>query len=79
MQKINIHEAKVHLSRYVDRVLDGETVILCRRNVPVAQLVPIAQPGSQPRPFGLAKGQFEVPDDFDEPLSKEELDAWYGD
>ena len=40
MIKVNIAEAKTHLSRYVERVMAGETVVLCKRNVPGAGRVP---------------------------------------
>ena len=38
MIRVNIHEAKTHLSRYVERLLGGEVIQLCRRNIPVAEL-----------------------------------------
>lgn len=39
MTRVNIHEAKTHLSRYVKRVVKGKTIVVCLRNVPVAELV----------------------------------------
>ncbi len=65
---VSICEAKTHLSRYVRRVGRGERVILCRRNRPVAELRSLPPPPPRElRPIGLAKGQFTVPDDFNDP------------
>lgn len=64
MTTININEAKTHLSRYARMVKSGETIILCDRNIPFAEIRPI-QKGvhhSKKRPLGLLKGQVE----FDE-------------
>ena len=68
MIKLNIHEAKTHLSAYLDRIARGETVILCKRNVPIAEIRPLPQAPRSPRPVGLAKGEFKVPTTFFEPL-----------
>jgi prevent-host-death family protein len=64
--KINVHQAKANLSRYLERVERGETLIICRRNVPVAELRPVraVRPG-RPRPLGLAHGSARMADDFD--------------
>ncbi len=75
MIQVNIQQAKTHLSRYVDRVVAGETVVLCRRNQPVAEIRPLRQPTAEPRPFGLAKGTFSVPPSFFEPLPDDEIAA----
>jgi prevent-host-death family protein len=72
---VNIHEAKTTLSRLVARAEAGEEVILARRNVPVARLVPVAGADAK-RVFGDLHGVFEVPDAFLEPLPDDLLDAW---
>jgi len=71
MIRVNIHAAKTHLSRYLERVLKGESVILCKRNTPVAEIRAIPQASLQQRPIGLAEGMFEIPDEFFEPLPEE--------
>lgn len=58
MIKLNIHEAKTHLSRYLAKLKQGEKIILCKRNVPIAEIVPLPRIGKKPRPIGLAKGEF---------------------
>jgi antitoxin (DNA-binding transcriptional repressor) of toxin-antitoxin stability system len=78
MTRVNIHNAKTHLSRYVERVEEGETFVLCRRNVPVAELRPVAKPTTGRRPIGLAKGTFELTDAFFAPLSDDLLDLFEG-
>lgn len=63
--EVNIHEAKTHLSKLLERVALGEEVIIAKAGTPVAKLVPFDdQP--QTRVFGSARGEFTVPDDFDE-------------
>jgi len=78
MTRVNIHEAKTHLSRYLERVARGESIVLCRRNVPIAELRPIARTRTVRRPIGLAKGAFRVPPEFFEPLPAEVLAAFSG-
>ncbi len=71
MIKINIHEAKTYLSRYLDRLAKGETIILCKRNIPIAEIRPIPTDRTSQRPIGLAKDKFRVPPEFFEPLPPE--------
>ncbi len=78
MIKINVHEAKTHLSRYLARLAKGETIIICNRNVPVAEIRRLPRPRRSARPIGLAKGHFEVPGSFFEPLPEAEIDAFEG-
>lgn len=78
MIKVNIHAAKTHLSRYLARVAAGETVVLCNRNVPVAEIRPVSQRRTNRRPVGLARGTFQIPAEFFEPLSDAELETWTG-
>jgi antitoxin (DNA-binding transcriptional repressor) of toxin-antitoxin stability system len=78
MIKVNIHQAKTHLSRYLARVAGGETIVLCHRNVPVAEIRPLPKRRSAKRPIGLGKGRFKVPPRFFEPLPKAEIEAWAG-
>jgi len=78
MIRLNVQEAKTHLSRYLNRVAEGETVILCRRNVPIAEIRALPQRRRSPRPVGVAKGQIHIPPEFFDPLPDDELDAWEG-
>jgi prevent-host-death family protein len=76
MIRINIHEAKTHLSRYLKRVLKGETILLCKRNVPIAEIRPVGAGRTSRRPIGLAKGQFVIPPEFFEPLPPPVRSVW---
>jgi prevent-host-death family protein len=74
--EVNIHEAKTHLSRLLERVAMGEEVIIAKAGTPVAKLVPLKS--ARPKfKFGSAKGEFVVPDDFNDPLPKEIEDLFY--
>jgi antitoxin (DNA-binding transcriptional repressor) of toxin-antitoxin stability system len=79
MIKINIHEAKTHLSWYLDRLSKGESIILCKRNVPIAEIRPIPQERKSERPIGLAKGKFKFPPAFFEPLPPKIMASFYED
>ena len=71
----NIHEAKTHLSKILERVAGGEDVIIARAGVPVARLVPVVLPSTE-RPLGTEKGRLVVAEDFDAPLPDEMLNAF---
>lgn len=78
MIRLNIHEAKTHLSRYLSLLERGETIVLCKRNVPIAEIRPLPARGDSPRPVGLAKGRVTVPPDFFEPLPPDLIEAFEG-
>jgi prevent-host-death family protein len=64
---INIHEAKTHFSKLLQRVLSGEEVIIAKAGRPVARLMPYT-PAPQSRVPGSASGQVIITPEFDEPL-----------
>ena len=74
--EVNIHEAKTHLSRLLERVALGEEVIIAKAGTPVAKLVPVTH-RKKKRVLGSANGEFTVPDDFNDPLPKEIEDLFY--
>jgi antitoxin (DNA-binding transcriptional repressor) of toxin-antitoxin stability system len=78
MIRLNIHEAKTHLSRYLDRLARGEKILLCKRNVPIAEIRPLPPEHSSRRPMGLARGAFDVQPSFFEPLPDELTAAFRG-
>ncbi len=79
MIKLNIHEAKTHLSRYLERLRKGETIILCKRNTPIAEIRPLPLPRTKKRPIGLAKGELMVPPSFFEAIPEEIIKGFEGD
>ncbi len=78
MIKVNIRQAKTHLSRYLARLKVGETLIICKRNTPIAEVRALPQTGQKKRPIGLAKGQVKVLPSFFEPLPDDIIDAFEG-
>jgi len=63
--QVNIHEAKTHFSRLVERVEAGEEIVIARDGRPVARLVPL-QTRSKPREPGLWRGRVRIAPDFDQ-------------
>jgi len=78
MIRVNVHEVKAKLSEYLDRATRGERIIICRHNTPVAELRPVTEGRTEPRPIGPLVGRpsFDVADAFFEPLSEAELAEW---
>ncbi|MCE2460996.1 MAG: type II toxin-antitoxin system prevent-host-death family antitoxin [Pseudomonadales bacterium] len=77
MIRINTAEAKARLSHYLERVEGGETVVVCRRNVPVAEIRPLPRRPREQRRIGIDRGM-RVPPGFFEPLPEDLLDAFEG-
>jgi prevent-host-death family protein len=75
--EVNIHEAKTHLSRLLQRVAQGEEITIARAGVPVARLVAVENK-QKIRPLGFARGEVWIADDFDAPLPNDLLAAFYG-
>ena len=78
MIKLNVHEAKTHLSRYLERLARGESILLCKRNIPIAEIRPLPPDRKSKRPVGLAKGKVRIPPAFFKPLPAEVLASFYG-
>ena len=64
---VNVAEAKARLSEILAEVASGKDVVIARRGVPIARLVPIAKRSTQ-RQLGTARGLIEMAPDFDDPL-----------
>jgi prevent-host-death family protein len=78
---VNVHDAKTHLSRLLDRAHAGEEIILAKAGKPYARLVPYTDSEKlPPRKPGRLKGLIgEIPDSvWFEPLPDDELDLWEG-
>ena len=72
---VNVHEAKTHLSRLLDRVSQGEEIVIARAGKPVARLVHISEQQERREP-GSGLGRVVVGEDFDAPLPEEVLEAF---
>jgi antitoxin (DNA-binding transcriptional repressor) of toxin-antitoxin stability system len=74
MIKVNIQEAKTHLSRYLGQVENGDVVVVCRHNQPIAELRGIQTvPAHRKRVAGLLKGRVHWEPDAFAPMTGEEL------
>jgi len=72
---VNMHAAKTHFSRLVDQAAAGEEIIIAKAGKPVARLVPLAESAPKRR-LGLLAGKLTVPENFDDPLPDELLEAF---
>ena len=76
--EVNIHQAKTHFSRLLQRVAAGEEVVIARAGVPVARLVAVEPKQGKVRPLGMDEGRIWIADDFDAPLPDDLLKEFYG-
>ncbi len=75
----NVHQAKTHLSKLIDRAHAGEEIIVAKAGEPWARIVPYAEPAPlPPRKPGRLAGMNIDPDIWFEPMSDEERDIWEG-
>ena len=75
MRSVNIHEAKTHLSRLLELVELGESIVIARNGKPVARIVPFRVESRKP---GRLKGKIRIAADFDAPLPEELAAAFRG-
>lgn len=78
MIKVNIYEMKVHFSRYLKKLRKDESILITKRNVPVAEIRLVEPQRTKKRPVGLAKGEFTVPPSFFEPLPEDVVEGFSG-
>jgi len=71
----NMHYAKTHFSELVKRALAGDQVVIAKSGKPLVELVPFKEKNAGRKP-GSAKGSFQMAEDFDTPLSPDELEDW---
>lgn len=78
MQTVNIHEAKTHLSRLVEKAARGESFVIAKAGKPMVKVMPLNAPESgQQKRLGFMAGQVRVPDDFDR-MGHEEIEQLFG-
>jgi len=78
MIRANIHNAKTHLSEYLAKLGEGETILICKRNKPVAEIRLLPRQPVKRRPIGLAAATFSVPASFFEPLPEDVIRSFNG-
>jgi prevent-host-death family protein len=69
MTIFNIHEAKTHFSKLLERVLNGEEVIIAKAGKPVARILPVVTQ-TNPRVPGIDKGKIIIMPNFNDPLEE---------
>jgi prevent-host-death family protein len=72
---INIHQAKTHFSRLIEKVRTGKELTIAKAGKPIAKLVPVTGNKSARRP-GVLKGKLKIAPDFDAPLPDKVLRAF---
>ncbi len=78
MQPVNVHAAKTHLYRLLQRVALGETIMITKRGRPIARLMPVAQARGLADLLGIDRGRMRVAEDFNAPLPDKVLSAFEG-
>lgn len=77
MRTVNIHEAKTHLSRLIERAVEGEPFIIAKAGKPLVKVVALSAEEAAPKKrLGFLAGEIEVPDDFDR-LGQEEIEELF--
>ena len=76
MVTVNIHEAKTHLSKLIDRAVKGETFVIAKAGKPLVKVVALDAPKA-PRRLGFMAGEITVPKDFDR-MGEAEIAALFG-
>ena len=75
---LTLRKRKPACQKYIDGLKAGDRIILCRRNRPVAEILPLPEPEGQPRPIGLGAGLAEISETFFDPLPDEMLELFEG-
>jgi prevent-host-death family protein len=76
MVTVNIHEAKTHLSKLVDRAAKGETFVIAKAGKPLVKVSALDAP-AEPQRLGFLTGEIAVPEDFDR-MGEAEIAALFG-
>jgi prevent-host-death family protein len=77
MDTVNIYDAKTRLSQLVDKAASGEDVVVSRNGKPLVRITRLDAPRRRIT-FGLLKGRFSVPRDFDAPLPDDVVAGFEG-
>jgi len=78
METINIHQAKTHLSRLVEKAAKGEPFVIAKAGKPLVKVVPLDAPtGKRVKRLGFLSGRISVPTDFDR-MGANEIERLFG-
>ena len=79
METVNIHEAKTHLSRLVEKAAKGESFIIAKAGKPMVKVTPIEEAPKKPvQRIGFMEGEGVIPDDIKTPFKDDIEDIFYG-
>ena len=79
MKSVNIHEAKTHLSKLIEKAVNGEPFIIAKAGKPMVKVVAIDAPAPKKmRRIGFGDGTSKIPADFDTMMQKEIEEMFYG-
>ena len=77
MEQYNVHHAKTHLSKLIDKAAKGEPFIIAKAGKPLVKVVPIDEPEKKPiRRLGFLEGMYEIPDNFKD-IGREEIEQMF--
>ncbi|MFE3542306.1 type II toxin-antitoxin system Phd/YefM family antitoxin [Nocardia sp. NPDC059177] len=65
-EQFNIHDAKTNLSRIIERVEQGEEIVISRAGTPVAKVVPLSRRVNRTG-RGSLRGRVDLSGDWDSP------------
>lgn len=78
MQTVNIHEAKMHLSRLIEQVEQGEPLVISKAGKPLVKIVPLNAPEADEQQWvGFMVGEMVIPKDFDQ-MGSTEIEYLFG-
>ena len=78
MQTVNIHEAKTHLSKLIEKAVNGEPFVIAKAGKPLVKVIPLNAPDAeQVKRLGFMAGQITVPEDFDH-MGSNEIEHLFG-
>jgi prevent-host-death family protein len=78
MIRIAVEDINQNFSQFLERIETGESVVILKSGKPIAKMMPYGKTAGQIRPFGLCKGEFSVPDNFDETLPEQIIEEFEG-
>lgn len=78
MTEVSEQEIQQDVRAYLRLVESGETIVIVRAGRPVAEIRPLPSSTMSQRPYGLCRGDFVVPDDFDAPLPENVIQGFEG-
>ena len=77
METVNIHQAKTHLSRLIEKAAKGEPFIIAKAGKPIVKVTAIEEtPKKAVQRIGFMEGEFQIPDDFDT-MFQDEIEAMF--